>query len=74
MFEFGFTKSDVVRAVWAFVGTFIGCYYAMATGFSSIPNMSTAKAAVVALFPSAITAALLAAKNAFLKDGTPLKG
>lgn len=74
MFEFGFTKKDVVRVAYAAAFGFIGAFYVAASGLASAKNVSEAKAAVIAGCVAGIAGALSAVKNAVLKDGSTAKG
>lgn len=71
---FGFTRKDFVRVVYAAAFTFIATFGPLATGLANFKNFQEVKAAALALIPAAIAAALSAAKNAFLRDGTLVKG
>jgi hypothetical protein len=62
VFDFGFTKKDLVRAVWVFVAAFAVAMGANGGQFD--------KAALWA----AATAGILAVKNFLLADGTVAKG
>lgn len=74
MFEWAFTKYDVVRAAWVFFFTYISSFFAFSAGWGPINNLNDLKAAAWALAPACFSAALSAAKNAALKDDTLLKG
>lgn len=71
MFEFGFTKKDLVRAIWSFVFGFVGFYILNTT---QVVNADDPAAAAAALLTGAAMAGLSALKNLLLKDGSTLKG
>lgn len=74
MFEFGFSKRDLVRAAWAAVFAFVGAYATLVAGFGRAPEFSELRSAAIALFPAAVAAALSAVKNAVLSDRSSVKG
>lgn len=84
MFEFGFTRADLVRAVWAFVAIFAATFVALMVGplqalqescaAETGCDWSTAKGAAMAAGVAAIGTAALAVKNLVLKDGSKVKG
>lgn len=69
----GLTASDVRRIVWTAVFAFVGVYATLATGTGELHSYSQAKAAVIALFPAAVAAALSAVKNGILSDASAVK-
>lgn len=74
MFGISFKLSDVIRAVWTFIFTFLATFFTLATGLGPISNWNEAKAAAASLIPASFAAALSAVKNLFLADGSTLKG
>ncbi len=73
MFKFGFTADDVKRIAWTAAMAFVGVFLTISTQVGSFKNFSDAKAAVLALVPAAIAAALSAIKNGVLSDSSALK-
>lgn len=71
--SFSLTWNDAKRIAYAAAFAFIGAFYPLVTGFGALKNFTEAKAAALALLPAAIAAALSAAKNGVLSDGSPLK-
>jgi hypothetical protein len=71
MFGFGFTRSDLIRAVWCFIFGFAGYYGLYGADILASPDISEALAAFAS---GAVLAGLSAVKNFVLKDGTVLKG
>lgn len=65
MFNLGFTKHDIMRAVWSFIGGVAA--YVVVTG-GDMPSDWKAFAS------GAVVAGLVSVKNLVLKDGTALKG
>ena len=62
MFKLSFTRSDLVRAFWAFVGGAVAFYLVQGKGDWK---------SVVA---GAVTAGLVSVKNLLLADGSAVKG
>ncbi len=74
MFSIGLTADDLKRVAYAAAFAFIGVFASLASGAAAFHNFSDAKAAVLALIPAAIAAALSAVKNGLLSDSSKLKG
>jgi len=68
MFGLGFTRSDLVRAVWSFI--FGALAYVVLAQTSVIDGTVDWKALAI----GAVVAGLSAAKNFLLADGSALKG
>lgn len=73
MFSFGLNASDLRRIAYTAVFAFLGVFATLASGAGQFHNFSDAKAAVLALLPAAIAAALSAVKNGVLTEGSKLK-
>jgi hypothetical protein len=82
-FELGFTKQDLVRSVWGFIGGFVvafgaGAFDILAKLSDSCKagqcDWSTAKTAGVGLAFGTGSAIFFGLKNLVLKDGSPFKG
>jgi hypothetical protein len=84
VFEFKFTRADVVRSIWVFLAAGATTFVALVAGpvkdtldkcsAGSPCDWSTAKAAAVAAGLAAVSAGLVAVKNFVLKDGSTAKG
>ena len=70
MFEFSFTKKDVVRVAWTFAQA--GLAVVLAGALSWIRDGTAFD--VEAIGVAALAAGLAAVKNLFTKDGSMLKG
>jgi hypothetical protein len=69
----GLTSSDVRRIIWTAIFTFGGVYASLIYGLGEFKSVADAKAAALALLPTAIAAAASAVKNAALDDGSGIK-
>ena len=82
MFELSFTKKDLVRSIWTFVGVYVTVALADLLGVANdlIESCKTscdwasAEAQSIAIAVALGSAILLGLKNLVLKDGTTLKG
>jgi len=72
--SFSLNINDLKRIGYAALFAFVGAFAPLVDGFAQFHNYGEVKAAVLALIPAAIAAALSAAKNGFLPDGHPAKG
>jgi drug/metabolite transporter (DMT)-like permease len=68
-----FTKADIKRVAWTAAQAFLGAFLVLAPGVYKAPNMSEAKAALVAAVIAGVAAAVSAVKNAVLTDASPAK-
>lgn len=73
MFSFGLDAADVRRIVWTFIFTFVSSFLAVATGWSTLPNMSDAKAAALSAAIAALAAVFSLIKNGALSNDSALK-
>lgn len=69
----GLTESDIRRVLWTFAQAFVAAFVVTASGWSTLPNYSTAKAAAVAAGLAGIAAAIAFVKNLVLGDSSSLK-
>lgn len=69
----GLNENDIRRIAWTAAQTFIAAFAVTASGWSTVPNYDTGKAAVISAGVAAIAAALSAAKNLVLSEGSTLK-
>jgi len=67
------STSDFKRVGYAALFAFVGAFASLSSGVGGFHNFGEAKAAVLALLPAAIAAALSAAKNAVTAEGSALK-
>ena len=83
MFELGFTFKDVVRSAWVFATGFAVTFAATAAGpmrelaetcQGAGCDWNAVKAALASAALGAASAAAIAVKNYFLRDGTTVKG
>jgi hypothetical protein len=69
----GLNSADVRRIIWTAAFTFGGVYASLIYGLGDFKNVADAKAAALALLPTAIAATASAIKNAALDDGSGIK-
>lgn len=69
----GLNEGDIKRVAWTFVQAFAATFFAAAAGWSSLPDYSTAKAAVVAAVVAGAAAVISLVKNMILGDDSTLK-
>lgn len=82
MFQISFTKKDLVRSVWTFLGVYVATAAADLLGVAndliesckSACDFSSAEAQSVAIGLAFLSAVVIGIKNLVLKDGTALKG
>ena len=69
----GLNETDIKRVLWTFVQTFLATLYVTASGWSAVPNYSTAKAAVISAGVAGFAAVISLVKNLVLGDESSLK-
>lgn len=73
MWTLGLNWGDVKRIVWTFIFAFFAALYATATGWSTLPNYSDGKAAIISAGLAALAAVLSFIKNFVMADSNPAK-
>lgn len=82
MFKFSFTKKDLVRSIWTFLGVYaaaalvqlLGVANALIDSCKDVCDFGTAKSQGIVVLLGLASAIVLGVKNLLLKDGTTLKG
>lgn len=69
----GLNEADIRRVLWTAGQAFLAVFLVAATGALNAPNLSEAKAALVAGAVAGLAAALSAIKNLLLPDSSTLK-
>ena len=68
-----FTVDDLKRVAWTAVQAFLAAFLAIASGWSVLPNLATAKAAGVAALVAGMAALISALKNLVTPTGSAYK-